>query len=337
MFSVVVEGLDTVVPASADRSVLDACLTNGLALPYNCRSGECGECAARLVSGEIHELAGADPATYTDAMRQGCLILTCLSYPRSDLRIDVPLSDMANAPIREFDTVIESVQWFGERTAYVVLRCAEAVDFRGGQYFEWLAPSGSMPRSYSAANVPGDDRLAFIVRIYADGKVSSMLKRSELAAGDVVTMRGPFGSYAFAADDYLDAIFVAGGTGIAPVMSIVEAALAASSTRSMTVFYGARDRAELRCSDAFAARLKDASNVRFVPVLSDEPVASDWSGPRGTVVDALDELGDRFGSIAYLCGPPVMVDKATAMLERRGLMRSDIHCDKFSPAGDALG
>lgn len=335
MYSLLLDGSDQPVRGQADQSVLDACLTQGLAMPYNCRSGECGECVARLVSGQVHELPGADPATYTDAMRRDGLILTCLSFPRSDLQLAVPLRDHASPQIREFDAVFERIAWFGERTAHVVVRTPEAIDFRGGQYFEWFAPGGGTARSYSAANAPGSDRLEFLVRIYPGGKVSAMLKRNELAPGDVVTLRGPFGTYEFSPTDSLDAVFVAGGTGIAPVISIVEAALAASSTRQMSVFYGARDQAELRCTEAFAARVQRHANVRFVPVLSEEPADSGWTGARGTVVDALATLGDQFGAVAYLCGPPVMVDKATALLERRGVMHSDIHCDKFVPAHEA--
>jgi ferredoxin-NADP reductase/ferredoxin len=339
MPSISLEGVDRPVAGRPDQSVLDACLAHGLAMPYNCRSGECGECVARLLDGRVHELPGADPATYTDAMRQEGLILTCLCYPRSDLSIAVPLRDHASPRIREFDAVVERVLWFGERTAHVTVRCPEVVDFRGGQYFDWIPPGGDAARSYSAANAPGTDRLSFLVRIYPDGKVSAMLKRHEIAAGDIVTLHGPFGTYEFAADHPMAAVFVAGGTGLAPVQSIVEAALAAGSARPMVVFHGARDAAEVRCGDALAALAARHPQLRYVPVLSDEPAGSPWPGARGTVVDALaapGALADLFGVTAYLCGPAAMVDKATALLERKGVMRSDIYCDKFVPAHAAV-
>jgi NAD(P)H-flavin reductase/ferredoxin len=339
MHAIVLEGVDDAVPGRPEQSVLDACLAQGLAMPYNCRSGECGECVARLLEGRVHELPGADPATYTEAMRQDGLILACLCFPRSDLRIAVPLRDHASPQIHQFDAVIERVQWHGGRTAQVTVRCPQPVDFRGGQYFEWFPPGGGAPRSYSAANAPGSERLQFLVRLYPGGKVSAMLQRHELAAGDVVTLRGPFGTYEFANDDPMAAVFVAGGTGLAPVLSIVEAALAAGSRRPLRVFYGARDAAEVRCGDALTAlAARHPGQLHYVPVLSDEPADSAWTGARGTVVEALEApgaLGDLFGASAYLCGPPAMVDKASALLEARGVMRSDISCDKFVPAHEA--
>lgn len=336
MYSLTLDGSGTTVQGRAGQSVLDAFLASGVAMPYNCRSGECGECVARLVSGQVHELPGADPATYTDAMRAEGRILTCMCYPRSDIAISVPLRDHAPPRIRDFDAVIERVAWHGERTAQVVVRCPQAIEFCAGQYFEWWAPGAQTPRSYSASSAPGSDRLEFLVRIYPGGQISERLTRRELAAGDVLTLHGPFGTYEFTMADSLPAIFVAGGTGIAPAKSIVAAALAANCARPLHVFHGARDSSELQCSRDLEVLAKQHPQLRFVPVLSDEPVESDWTGARGTVVDALAAgLGDAFGAEAYLCGPPAMIDKAVCVLERRGVMRSDIYCDKFVPALEA--
>ncbi|MGH7462907.1 MAG: 2Fe-2S iron-sulfur cluster-binding protein, partial [Longimicrobiales bacterium] len=271
MFSLVVEGTDKVVVTRAQESLLDACLTQGVALPYNCRSGECGDCLARLVSGDVRELPGADPAIYSDEMRRDGMILTCMCYPRSDVVIRVPLRDTGNPQIQQFDAVIERVTWFGERTAQVVMRCPTPIEFRSGQYFEWFAPGTSSARSYSASNQPGSTQLEFLVRIYPGGKVSSLLQRHELAAGDIVSLRGPFGTYVFGPADPGAAIFVAGGTGLAPVKSIVESALAAGTSRPLVVFYGARNSQELGCADKLQQWALQNRQLRFVPVLSEEP------------------------------------------------------------------
>ncbi|WP_151447092.1 2Fe-2S iron-sulfur cluster-binding protein [Lacisediminimonas profundi] len=333
MFSLVVEGTDKAVQAGADESLLDACLSRSVPLPYNCRSGECGECLARLVSGEVHELPGADPAVYSDAMRSEGMILTCMCFARSDVVISVPLRDGGDPRITEFDAVIENVTWFDERTAKVLMRCPAPVEFRSGQYFEWLVPGTSGPRAYSAANACGSSHLEFLVRVHPGGEISSRLKRHELASGDVVSLRGPYGAYAFNPRDDGNALFVAGGTGLAPVKSIVEAALQARSTRPMVVFYGARNRSELQCAQALSQWAAEHRQLRFVPVLSEEPADSAWTGRRGTVIDAMkEELGESFGAQAYLCGPPVVIELATALLERQGVFRADIYCDKFVPA-----
>ncbi|HEY9223437.1 MAG TPA: 2Fe-2S iron-sulfur cluster binding domain-containing protein [Variovorax sp.] len=334
MYTLNLESSTLSVPLAPEQSLLDACLTHGVALPYNCRSGECGQCVARLVCGSTHELPGADPATYTDAMRASGLVLTCMSYPRSDILLDVPAIQSDQPQIREFDAVIDSVRWFGARTARVIVRSADPVPFRGGQYFEWHAPGAGRARSYSAANVPGGNLIEFLVRIYPGGRISKLLQRHELAAGDVLSLRGPFGTYAFAPEEPGTAIFIAGGTGLAPVASIVQSALVGGAPgRPLAVFFGARDQAELESARSLQEAACRVPSLQFVPVLSDEPDGSAWTGRRGMVVDALREtLGDQFGAQAYLCGPPAMVDAAIPILERCGLARSDIYCDRFVPA-----
>jgi phenol/toluene 2-monooxygenase (NADH) P5/A5 len=338
MYELKLQGTDTAVPADPAQSVLDACLAQDLAMPYNCRSGECGECMARLVSGQVHELPGADPAVYTEQHRADGFVLACLCYPRSDLVIDVPLRTQAAPHIQTFDAIVERVTWFGPRTAHVVVRCPQPIDFRGGQYFEWTPYGATRPRSYSAANAPGTERLEFLVRLYPDGQVSALLKRMELAAGDILGLRGPFGTYQFETVSPVPALFVAGGTGLAPVLSIVQEALAAApkgGTRPLHVYYGARDREEAACAQPLLDLAAAHPALQVVCALSDEPADSPWTGLRGLVVDVLRErIGDQFGSQAYLCGPPGLVDAATAVLQQRGVMPQDIHCDKFVPAHD---
>jgi phenol/toluene 2-monooxygenase (NADH) P5/A5 len=337
MYMLSLQGAETRVPLDPAKTLLDACLEERVALPYNCRSGECGQCVARLAQGTIHELPGADPATYTPQMRRDGLILTCMSFPRSDIVLDVPTTSGSQPLIRDFDAVVERVTWHGPRTAHVVLRCSEAVEYRGGQYFEWHLPGAGRARSYSAASVPGGTAIEFLVRIYPGGRVSAMLKRHEIAAGDVVSLRGPFGTYQFDDDAGAAAIFVAGGTGLAPVLSIVMTALARGSRRPMIVLFGARDLAELASAQALENAARSSPVLRFVPVLSDEPASSSWTGRRGMVGEFLREtLGDQFGAQAYLCGPAPMVDAVIPALERCGLASEDIYCDKFVPAGADL-
>ena len=100
-----IAGSDVRVQGRDDQSVLDACLAAGVAFPYNCRSGECGECLATVCAGEVHELPGADPAVFNDTHRQQRMMLACLSYPRSDVTLAVHLREASGPPIREFDAM----------------------------------------------------------------------------------------------------------------------------------------------------------------------------------------------------------------------------------------
>lgn len=334
MYALTLDGESRVLQLSADRTILDSCLDLGVPVPYNCRSGECGECVARLVDGRVQELPGADPATYTLAMRDAGMILTCMCYPASHLHISVPLRDGQAPPIRSVDAIVTEVSWFGERSARVVVRVDTPVDFQAGQYFEWHLPQVGAPRSYSAANAPGSRTMEFLVRMHDGGGVSGLLRRGELAAGDILTLKGPFGSYELDAQDPRLLVLLAGGTGLAPVKCIAEQLAAQGSRRPVKIYFGARDRDELGYAGPLQELAKATRHIEFTAVLSHEPESSAWAGPRGLVVDvAAATLGDAFGAQAYLCGPPPMVQAAQAVLERLGVMHSDIHCDKFVPAG----
>jgi ferredoxin len=142
MYALTLDGESRVLQLSADRTILDSCLDLGVPVPYNCRSGECGECVARLVDGRVQELPGADPATYTPAMRDAGMILTCMCYPASHLHISVPLRDGQAPPIRSVDAIVTEVSWFGERSARVVRACGHAGGLPGRAIFR-VAPAAS--------------------------------------------------------------------------------------------------------------------------------------------------------------------------------------------------
>ena len=333
MYALTLDGSEKVVHLPAKETVLDACLARGLELPYNCRSGECGECLAQLQSGTVRQLPGSDPAVFTEAMRAQGMVLTCMCFATSDLVLKVPLRTHSGPAIRQLDAVIESVVWHGPRTAHVRLRCPEAVAFEAGQYFEWQVQGVAHARSYSVSVPPGTDRLEFMVRIYPGGQVSAMLKRHELAPGDIVGLRGPFGTYRFDTAHPGLAVFVAGGTGIGPELALVQAALRGPAQRKLLVLYGARDAAEIASASALQQWAAQDARLKFVPVLSEEPADSAWQGLRGTAVDALQaQRADFFGATAYLCGPPPMVEAAKKILLAKGVDATDMYHDRFAPA-----
>lgn len=333
MYSLKLEGFDKTVALPIERTILDACLDQGAPVPYNCRSGECGECKALLITGEVQELPGADPAIFTDEMRQSGMILTCMCFALSDLQLRVPLVAEGLPEIRQFDSVVREVTWFGDRSARVVVRPNQRIDYHAGQYFEWHVPQGFAPRSYSAANVPGGTDLEFIVRIHDEGAISGLLRRAEIAAGDVLSLRGPFGSWRLDPEDQRPLLLVAGGTGLAPVKAIAETVAASGSRRPVKIFFGARDHAELGYAASLRALADGSPSITLVEVLSHEPAGSVWTGPRGFVPAVLrDARVDAFGAQAYLCGPPQMIGAVAPVLDEMGVMTCDIHCDKFTPA-----
>lgn len=317
----------------SDQTLLDGCIQIGLPVPYNCRSGECGDCMARLVAGDVQELPGADPAIFTDAHRAQGHILTCMCFPRSDIVLDLPLLESETSSIRpaNFNTLVQRVEPLTPTIVGVTVETPWPVEFHAGQCFEWVVPGISPNRVYSAANRPGKDSIEFHVRVYPDGKIGRFL--SALSAGGMLQLIGPFGHFAFSANAWRPAVCVAGGTGLAPLMSVLDKAFAMRDTRPIHLLYGARTRDELYCVDTLQQWASTHPTFTFTPVLSDEPADSDWSGRRGLVTDVMMEnLGDVFGLEAYVCGPPGMIDGAVRGLQTAGVLECDIRTDRFVQA-----
>lgn len=320
------------IPCAGDQTLLDACIQAGVPVPYNCRSGECGECMARLLSGAVRELPGADPAVFTDAHRARGDILTCMCFPRGDVTLDVPLQSDAPA-IRPatFNAMVQRVERLTPTIWGVTVETPWPIAFHAGQCFEWVVPGIAPNRTYSAANRPGQDTLDFHVRVYPGGKIGHYV--SQLSAGHALQLTGPFGHFGLSPNHWRPALCIAGGTGLAPILSALDAAFAAGDARPIRLLYGARAQDELYCQDVIRGWSRAHPTFTFTPVLSDEPAGSGWAGRRGLVTRALaEDLGDVFGLEAYVCGPPAMIDAAVDVLEGAGMPREDIRADRFVQA-----
>jgi NAD(P)H-flavin reductase/ferredoxin len=332
-FPISVAPLETTIECGSNETLLDACIQAGIPVSYNCRSGECGECLAKLQSGNIAELPGADPAIFDDAKRAAGQILLCMCFPRSPLSLNVPLySDgpairpvLVDARVREIERVTPTIY-------RVSLATPGPVEYRAGQCFEWILPGILPNRTYSAANRPGSDHIDFHVRIYPGGKVGAYVERT-LTLGQATQIRGPFGHFGLSSNDWRPGMCVAGGTGLAPIHAILDAAFARGDERPMRFYFGARNQDELYCLDRLRDWAGKSSAFQFIPVLSDEPVGSSWAGERGLVTDVVaQQIDDPFGLEAYVCGPPAMIDAAVAVFEAAGLSPDDIHTDRFVQA-----
>jgi naphthalene 1,2-dioxygenase ferredoxin reductase component len=203
-------------------------------------------------------------------------------------------------------------------------------DFSAGQ-FASVTFQGCPPRDYSMANLPGDPLLEFHVRRTADG-VASQYVADRLKVGDSVRVEGPFGPSYLREAHRGPIIAVAGGSGMAPIKSVVERALQKELPQHIYFYFGVRTERDLYLHDHFAALAESHKNLHFVPVLSE----GDGMNHRcGLVHEAVAQDFDEFdGCKAYLAGPPVMVEAATRLFEQRGMRRVDIHADAFYTAAE---
>jgi ferredoxin-NAD(P)+ reductase (naphthalene dioxygenase ferredoxin-specific) len=316
------------VPVELGHTILEAALQHGVPYPHGCRSGNCGACKSRLERGEV-ELSPYSAFALTDCERRDGLILACRAVPWSDVSVAWLDADEAIAhPLRYLTCRVGALEdaTHDIKLLRLAIEAGGPFAFSAGQYAA-LTFAGQAPRDYSMANRPDEALLEFHIRRTAGG-AASLYVAERLKPGDIVKVEGPYGASWLREHHTGPILAIAGGSGLAPIKSIVETALAAGMAQPIALYLGVRAERDLYLEDHFRALAARHGNLRFVPVLS-EPEA-DTTRRRGFVHEAaLSDLTDLDGAKAYLAGPPVMVEAATRLLLERGARREDIHADAF--------
>ena len=319
---------EAAVSVEIGQTILEAALAAGVAYPHGCRSGNCGACKSRLESGEV-ELAPYSEFALSEVERGDGLILACRA---------VPWSDVSLAWLDADETIVHPLRYLTCRVVALddathdIKRLRLAVEaggpftFSAGQYAA-VSFAGQAPRDYSMASRPDEPVLEFHIRRTVGGAASNYVAE-RLRLGDTVKLEGPFGA-SFLREKHTGPILaVAGGSGLAPIKSIVESALAAGMAQPIDLYFGVRGERDLYLEEHFRALAQRHANVRFVPVLSEAGAAT--ARRQGFVHEAaVADHPDLDGAKAYLAGPPVMVEAATRLLLARGMRREDIHADAF--------
>jgi CDP-4-dehydro-6-deoxyglucose reductase/ferredoxin-NAD(P)+ reductase (naphthalene dioxygenase ferredoxin-specific) len=310
-------------------TILDAALAEGIAYPHGCRSGRCGSCKSRLVSGRVELLEHSRFALPDEEKAQG-LILAC----RATLATDATLAWLGSGdeapshPRRLLHCRVTAIE-NATHDVKVIRLVADGTDplaFAAGQYARLTFP-GAPTRDYSMASGPGERELEFHIRRVSGGAASGKV-HAQLQVGDPVLLEGPFGSSYLREQHTGPILCVAGGSGLAPVKAVVEAALAHGMRQPIHVYFGARSERDLYLIDHFEGLAQRHPNLAFTPVLSDAPVGAHRRS--GFVTDAVaEDLQDFDGWKAYVAGPPPMVEAAMQICRARGLRSEDLHADVF--------
>jgi len=342
-FKVKVASTDKSFVVEKGDNLLKAALNNKLAWPHNCRVGSCGECRCRLVSGKIKHLSDFSYVLNSEEMDSG-MILACQTSLRSDVEIEVKM-DTPMEPISKpetLDGVIASTKSLTHDILEVTIQVNGVFPkYLAGQYAEIKIPGLiDKPRSYSFAKAPDQEKknhISFFIRHVPKGEFTTWL-HGENREGHPVSVTGPFGSF-WLRDSPNQILCIAGGSGMAPIKALLEQMISQGINKQVTYLFGARTQKDLYCLDELE-KIKVMSNGRFnfVPVLSQEPVDSNWAGLRGRCVDEIMTTHDlSSGTDAYLCGPPGMIDSAIEILNRNGLPNENIFYDKFLDASSMKG
>jgi CDP-4-dehydro-6-deoxyglucose reductase/ferredoxin-NAD(P)+ reductase (naphthalene dioxygenase ferredoxin-specific) len=320
-------GRTLAVPEGA--TILEAALADGIAYPHGCRSGRCGACKSRLVSGEVDLLEHSRFALSGEEKAQG-LILACRAIPTTDATV-AWLDGGEEIPSHARRSLNGRVTAIADAThdikhVEIVLDGGERLDFTAGQYARLTFP-GAPTRDYSIASNPRHRALEFHIRRVPNGAATPLI-HSLLRLGDPVTVEGPFGSSYLRHQHAGPILCVAGGSGLAPIKGIVEATIARGMTQPVHVYFGARSDRDLYLVDHFEGLTLRHPNLTFTPVLSDAPLGARWR--TGFVTDAVaNDLHDFDGWKAYVAGPPPMVEAAMRITTARGMRSEDLHADVF--------
>lgn len=325
MFTIKISGSDVSFAAAADDSLLSAALRAERSIPYECNSGGCGACKFELLSGEIEELWPDAPGLSARDKRKGKQ-LACQCRAVSNL--EIKLSNSGNFkslhPPQRFVAEIVAREQLSAEMFRLTLAATAPIAFTPGQYFMLKLP-GLGSRAYSAANPVSEKLLSFIIKAVPGGRVSNALANAPLGP---VELDGPYGVSGLQTGDEQQSVFVAGGSGIAPMVSMVNTLIEQNYPKSITVFYGSRLEAEL---DACNTLFKAAPNLELIKVLSDIPEHSNWQGESGYIHEVIPNLLSRFDqSEFYLCGPPPMITAVQKLLMlEKAVPFERIHFDRF--------
>jgi len=333
--------------AKSDRSfsvapgepVLEAALRAGLNLPHSCKGGNCGACRARLLEGAVAYSNGR-PLGLSEAEEADGLVLLCQARAQGDLLIETFERVSADEiRIKRLPCRVERAARLSHdvMALYLRLPAAERFDFKPGQYVDLMLSKGRR-RSFSIASPPHDSptlelhvRRApggeFTERVFAEGGIERAL----------LTLEGPLGHFYYRdtpAADPAPILLVGGGTGLAPLMSIMRHVIENGVERAMTLYWGVRTQRDLYAHAALEELARRTPRVRYVPVLS-EPSA-DWAGLRGYVHEAVLSCAEPLGlGEIYASGPPAMIEAVTREFPRHGADPARLYFDSFDYAPDS--
>lgn len=334
MFSARVEPSGQEFQIKPDEYILDAALRSGVPLRYGCRHGNCSSCKYRVTDGDV-DYGNASPYSLSNAERDDDWVLLCCATALDDLEIiDDRLTDDRQRPVlapTEARAEVVAVERLTPDLRRLSVRLDQPIDFYAGQFMEIGVPGGHEEwRSYSVASAPDTGpELSFVIKVIEGGAFSGQL--DGLPVGAPLRVRGPFGT-GYLRDGDRPILLVATGSGIAPILSILEHATRTGDSRHITFVYGARTAADLP-GESRIAELEQLVNLTYHPTLSGPTPDCAWAGPPARVTDVVRrQIGDGSPYDAYLCGKPEMCDTVTTLLEAKGTPEETIFTDKFFPA-----
>ncbi|ARO86817.1 CDP-6-deoxy-delta-3,4-glucoseen reductase [Nitrosospira lacus] len=325
-----------VLRAQPGETVLEAALREGFPLPYGCRNGACGTCKGKIIQGTV-DFGSHNEDALTEIEKRAGMALFCRAVPLSDLVIQCrEIGAIKDIKIKTLPCRVHKLERVAPSVMVISLKLPtnERLQFLAGQYIDIFMKNGKR-RSFSLANAPHDDELLQLhVRNYSGGTFAEHVF-THMKERDILRFEGPLGTFFLREDSDKPIIFVASGTGFAPVKSILEHAFYVrnlrGSERQMVLYWGNRTKADLYMANLAGSWQQEHDNFTFIPVLSEALPTDNWHGRTGLVHQAvLQDFEDLAGYQVYACGAPAMVEAAhTDFIRLRGLPEDEFFSDAF--------
>jgi CDP-4-dehydro-6-deoxyglucose reductase len=323
-----------------DETILAAAIRSGVGLPYGCKDGACGSCKCKKLSGVVVHDTHSDKAL-TPAEEAAGFVLTCRATAQTDVVLESrQVTDVNAFPIKKLPVRVSTLARLSHDVMQVKLQLPATEKFRyhAGQYIEFILRDGSR-RAYSMATAPHWQETApgveLHIRHMPGGKFTDHVFTG-MKEKEILRVEGPFGSFFLREDSDKPMVFLASGTGLAPIKALIEHLRHKAIARPVHVYWGGRRPADLYMDAWLKEQAAAMPQLTYVPVVSDPLPEDAWTGRAGYVHQAvLDDFADLSGHEVYACGAPIVVDSArTSYTSLRGLPEDHFFADAFTSEAD---
>src|SRR5262249_32880214 len=330
------------IEVGEEQTILRAAFEQGVMLMHGCKEGQFSSCKSFILDGDDIELDKYSTFALPDFEKEEGYTLLCRAHAYEDVTIELLHYDedmiRSGLPITEAVAEVVSKDPVTHDMRHLVLKLIEPADvkFFPGQYMDFEVPGSEATRSFSMANTSARDtgQLELVIKVYPDGLFSHFLYTT-LQVGDRLNISGPYGMFTLREGDDADLIFVGGGAGMAPILSLLRSMAERGITRKATYYYGARGRRDLCFEPELRALAEAIPGVRYVPALSEPADGGGWAGRTGRPPAVAGRQGPGLSRPpASARAPPRRVEAAIPLLPQRGVPEKRIYYDKFTTPGD---
>lgn len=317
-----------------DETILSAALRSGIVLPYSCKNGTCASCKCQLVDGTVDYPYNSPEALDFKEIAQG-YSLSCQAVAASDLVVKArEIEQVADIQVRLWPARVESLERFTPEIMRLRLKLPRAarMQFLAGQYIDVLMPGGKR-RAFSIASAPSQADYIELHIKQVDGGGFTGHVFSDMQLKEILRIEGPLGTFFVRKNSSRPMIMMGGGTGFAPLKSMIEELIECDDQRPLQLFWGVAKASDLYAAELIDDWMRQRSDFEFTPVLSHPDQG--WSGERGFVHDAvLRTFPDLSPFDVYMSGPPAMVHAARSAFLEAGVTEQQLFYDSFDFAPD---